>query len=164
MTVLLYLPMSHLPLHFLTCVGLPCKVPFMDPMRFVVTHFWTPCLLENWQKQMKKIFFRNPVWAVFCSLYPSPLLPKSSGFLRLIRSLHNAKFIPFFIRSSRLKKSLRICIKKNDFAVVAIFCSNLSSDSDSVLYDIWPSYVYSVTHDMLKNWCTPLLGHRDHCS
>jgi hypothetical protein len=44
---------------------------------------------------MKEIFFRNPVWAVFCSLYPSPLLPKSSGFLRLIRSLHNAKFISF---------------------------------------------------------------------
>jgi len=45
-------------------------------------------------KTEKKIFFRNPVLAVFYFLYPSPLLPKSSGFLRLIRSLHNAKFIP----------------------------------------------------------------------
>ena len=61
----------------------------------VVTRFLTPCLLEDWQKQMKEIFFRNLVWTVFCSLYPSHLLPKPSGFLRLIRSLHNAKFIPF---------------------------------------------------------------------
>ena len=66
------------------------------------------------------IFF-NPVWAVFCSLYPSPLLPKLSGFLRLIRSLHNAKFIPFFMWSLKLKKSLRICTKKNGSAAVAIF-------------------------------------------
>jgi len=29
--------------------------------------------------------------------YPSPLLPKSLGFLRLIRSLYNAKFIPFYL-------------------------------------------------------------------
>jgi len=70
-------------------------LPFLCFIPNVVTHFWTPCLLEDWQKQMKEIFFRNPVWAVFCSLYPSPLLPKSSGFLRLIRSLHNAKFISF---------------------------------------------------------------------
>jgi len=47
----------------------------------VVTHFWTPCLLEDWQKQMKEIFFGNPVWPVFCSLYPFPLLSKLSGFL-----------------------------------------------------------------------------------
>ena len=82
----------------------------------VVTHFWTPRARDNvylfrtkcksvahicwkidkkWREKYLFIyFFRNPVWAVFCSLYPSPLLPKSSGFLRLTRGLHNAKFVP----------------------------------------------------------------------
>ena len=48
-------------------------------------------------KAQKEIyFFESLVRAVFYfCFYPSPLLPKSSGFLRLIRSLHNAKFIPF---------------------------------------------------------------------
>jgi hypothetical protein len=41
-----------------------------------------------------------------------------------------------FIWSLRLNKSLRICTKKNGSAVIAIFCSNLGSDSDSVSYDI----------------------------
>jgi hypothetical protein len=45
---------------------------------------------------MKEIFFRKLCLSCFLLFfYPSPLLPKSSGFLRLIRSLHNAKFIPF---------------------------------------------------------------------
>jgi hypothetical protein len=86
----------------------------------VVTHFWTPRARDNvylfrtkcksvahiagkLTKMEREIFIylfiylffsRNPVWAVFCSLYPSPLLPKSSGFLRLTRGLHNAKFFP----------------------------------------------------------------------
>ena len=78
----------------------------------VVTYFWTPRVGDGvylfwtecrslthvcWKidkNRERNIFFRNPVWAVFCSLYPSPLLPKSSGFLRLISSLHNAKFVP----------------------------------------------------------------------
>jgi len=82
----------------------------------VVTHFWTPRARDNvylfrtkcksvahicWKIDKNRerniylfIYFRNPVWAVFCSLYPSPLLPKSSGFLRMTRGLHNAKFVP----------------------------------------------------------------------
>jgi len=38
-------------------------------------------LLRNWQKWRRKKCFLNPVWAVFCPLYPPPLLPKSLGFL-----------------------------------------------------------------------------------
>jgi len=78
----------------------------------VVTHFLTPCARDGvylfWTKcrslahvcwridksRERNIFFRNLVWVVLCSLYPSPLLPKSSGFLRLTRGLHNAKFVP----------------------------------------------------------------------
>jgi len=45
-----------------------------------------------------------------------------------------------------------------------IFCSNLGPDSDLVSCNIWPFQLYSITHDMLKNWPTPLLGPRAHCS
>jgi hypothetical protein len=44
------------------------------------------------------------------------------------------------------------------------FYSNLAFDSDLVSCNIWPSQLYSVIHDMLKNWPTPLLGSRAHCS
>jgi len=30
-------------------------------IHIVITHFWTSCLLKDWQKQRKKYFFRNPV-------------------------------------------------------------------------------------------------------
>jgi hypothetical protein len=43
----------------------------------------------------KEIFFFRTLFELFSALFIlSPLLPKLSGFLRLIRSLHNAKFIP----------------------------------------------------------------------
>jgi hypothetical protein len=43
----------------------------------------------------KEIFFFLTLFELFSALFIlSPLLPKLSGFLRLIRSLHNAKFIP----------------------------------------------------------------------
>ena len=44
-------------------------------------HEFSSCLLEDWQKQRRKKCFSNPVWTVFCPLYPPSLLPKSSGFL-----------------------------------------------------------------------------------
>jgi hypothetical protein len=46
----------------------------------------------------KEICFSKTLFELFSALfYPSPLLPKSPGFLRLIRSLYNAKFIPFYL-------------------------------------------------------------------
>jgi len=51
------------------------------------------------------------------------LLPKASGFFRLIRS-HHINPLEFAFK------------KKTDYAAVAIFCSNLGSDFDLVSYDI----------------------------
>jgi len=46
----------------------------------------------------KEIFFFEPCLSCFLLFFILPLLlPKSSGFLRLIRSLHNAKFVPFYL-------------------------------------------------------------------
>ena len=68
-------------------------------IRIVVTYFWTPraedgvyallnwvqefslCLLQDSQKQRRKKYLSNPVWAVLCPLCPSSLLSKSSSFL-----------------------------------------------------------------------------------
>jgi len=83
--------------------------------------------------------------------------------LRLIRSLLMLNSF-FFIWSLRLNKSLRSGTKKPGPVAAVIFCSNLGPDSDLVSCNIWPSQLYSVTHDMLKNWPTPLLGPRVHCS
>jgi hypothetical protein len=86
----------------------------------VVTHFWTPHARDNvylFRTKCKSVahicwkfdkngerniylfilffsFFETLFELFSASLYPSPLLPKSSGFLRLTRGLHNAKFIP----------------------------------------------------------------------
>ena len=69
----------------------------------VVTHFWTLRAGDGvylfWTKcrsvahVFRKIdksggernIFSNPVWGVFYSFYPPPLLPKSSGFLDWLR-------------------------------------------------------------------------------
>jgi hypothetical protein len=46
-------------------------------------------------KVERNFFFSKPCLSCFMLFFnPSPLLPKSSGFLRSIRSLHNAKFVP----------------------------------------------------------------------
>ena len=46
----------------------------------------------------RNIYIFLTLFELFSALfYPSPLLPKSLGFLRLIRSLYNAKFILFYL-------------------------------------------------------------------
>jgi hypothetical protein len=125
-------------------------------MGTVVTQFWTPragdgvylfwtkcrslahiCQKIDKSTERNILFFLNLVWAVFCSFYPSPLLPKSSGSLRLIRSLHNAKLVLFFIWSLRLNKSLRICTKK-------WFCCCRNFLFQLRLW-FWPSFVRYLT-------------------
>jgi len=63
-----------------------CCYSFLDPM-----------FAGRLTKANERNIFLKTLFEMFSALfYPSPLLPKSSGFLRLIRSLHNAKFIPFY--------------------------------------------------------------------
>jgi hypothetical protein len=65
-----------------------CFYLFLDPTcwRWCVSLLnqmqeFSSWLMKNWHKQRRKECFSNPVSVVFCSLYPSSLLPKSSGFL-----------------------------------------------------------------------------------
>jgi len=153
---------------FYLCSGsmFPLFCLFKGPCSLLLLLIFGPHVCWKIDKsKWKKYFSENSVWAVFCSFFILPLCCQNHQVFLDWSEVFKMPNSFLLIGSLRVNKSLKSGNQKTWFCCCHnLFCSNLGPVSDLVSCNIWPSQLYSVTHDMLKNGPTPLVGPRAHCS
>ena len=81
----------------------------------------------NLIKAEKKEIFFEPCLSCFLLSLSSPFAAKIVRFLKLIRSLHNVKYIPFLSGLQGWINPSEFALKKIDSAAVVIFVPTLAS-------------------------------------